>query len=136
MGSQQVWPVTNNLPEFTAQPASSTTKNPKSNDGEVLNKQKEDSNIKFNLSYFITSIFKYKSQVILLLFIFYLFSDIKTYLGINYVSGFIIAIILLLMGSNILQSYSITDNDKFITEGLGIFKQAKIPKINKNDDDE
>ena len=100
------------------------TKNPS------LNSKKETTNPNvFSFFSYVKSTFEYKNQVIILMFIYYLFNDVSKNLGTNYTAGLIIAIVLLVIFSSVLQSYMGDDEkDTSMTSGIGNFKVAKVPK--------
>ena len=85
----------------------------------------------YNFLTFLKSTINYKSQVLIILLVLYLVNDIVIYLGSNYLTAFIIAVIILLYFTNIFQSYNITDEEKNKITKLGNEKTQK-PNIEIN----
>jgi hypothetical protein len=82
----------------------------------------------FDFFYFIKSIFHYESQVIIMLFVYNLFSNVINNLGNNYASPFILAVVLILIFTSVFKSYIYNkDTDTTLTEGMNMQpKQAKV----------
>jgi hypothetical protein len=99
-----------------------------SNTGTIFTKDKtQDNPQKFNFIDLCKSTFKYKSQVIMLLFSYKLYNDVITNLGDTYVWSFFIALLLFLIFTNVFSSYTYNPvNDTNLTSGFS--NQEKLPE--------
>jgi len=99
-----------------------------SNTGTIFTKDKtKDNPQNFNFIDLCKSTFKYKSQVIMLLFSYKLYNDVITNLGDTYVWSFFIALLLFLIFTNVFSSYTYNPvNDTNLTSGFS--NQEKLPK--------
>ena len=100
------------------------------NNGKTITKNENKSeNQNFNFINLCKSTFKYKSQLIMLLFSYKLYNDVIANLGNTYIWSFFIALLLFLIFTNVFNSYIYNPvNDTNLTSGFS--NQETSPEIN------
>ena len=94
---------------------------------------------KYSIFNFFSSIITYKKQILLLLFSYKLVGSVSATMGQSFVTPVIIALVLLLLFSNIFETYLVSntelDSDN-ITKGFIPYKEATIKPISKDNNNE